>query len=826
MALSATGYDTSDFGRALVESGYIHAPLPLDTARSLEAEAAAKPVLERTILHSPQSQGRWRVRGEGSVTTDSDAVLAVSLDLSNRRATGSPNDPDYALYGHSAAVLDLKGISLENRNRIEVDILPICPGNRAVSLNLSFINANGPEGEGYNVPTGAHLIPLRNYQLNRCFLEIADFRRDAMKELSLSFSINGRDMATGDLASFRIVRVEAQTVPQTEQVSGWQPARGHIIYSMTGYDTNGRKTAVIDKSALAGTSTFEILEASSGRPAYSGRIKADTTTTGVFGLIDFSSLNIPGTYRISAAGITSEPFNIDNNSLWDPSCWKILNFIFCQRCGYPVPGVHSTCHTDLLSVHNGLYRPFAGGWHDAGDLSQQTLQTADVAFSLLELYDAKRKSNPLLAYRLREEALWGIEFVLRNRFGDGFHASSVGLLIWQDGILGSSDDIKSVRVQDISYDNYLYAAYEAFAADVLKDDDPMLAQYLAKIAAEDYAFACAKFTKSGYGGWINPYEHTFCTSESQHAATASWAASMLYKITGTQQYADDAARHARYVLDSRCDTPPGDGCPGGFFFRTPDKRSAVHFIHQSREQLYMLALTTLCRTQPSHPDYLQWHTAIEEYSQYLKFLMQFTAPYGMLPSGIYRDDEPSDSEAFFALHLFPPADAENRFKRQASSGVKVAPGYFVRRFPVWFNIFNGNLAVHTSMGKAAALCANFLHDRELIDIAREQLYWVVGKNPFAQSLIYGEGHRYPELNNFSSGNITGAIPVGIRSLGDDDTPYWPQINNACYKEVWLTSAGKWLSLIAETELYEITHETIQANLPAAGIYSLNAALGR
>ena len=129
----------------------------------------------------------------------------------------------------------------------------------------------------------------------------------------------------------------------------------------------------------------------------------------------------------------------------------------------------------------------------------------------------------------------------------------------------------------------------------------------------------------------------------------------------------------------------------------------------------------------------------------------------------------------------------------------MAPGFFVKRFPVWFNIFNGNLAIHTSMGKAAAICGNVLHDPELMTIAREQLYWIVGKNPFNQSLIYGEGARYPSLNNFSSGEIVGAMPVGIRSLGDSDEPYWPQINNACYKEVWLTSAGKWLSLVAETD---------------------------
>lgn len=120
----------------------------------------------------------------------------------------------------------------------------------------------------------------------------------------------------------------------------------------------------------------------------------------------------------------------------------------------------------------------------------------------------------------------------------------------------------------------------------------------------------------------------------------------------------------------------------------------------------------------------------------------------------------------------------------------------MKRFPVWFNIYNGNLAVHTSMGKAAAICARYLKDDVLMDIAREQLYWIVGKNPFAQSLIYGVGHRYPELNNFSSGRIVGAMPVGIRSLDDTDRPYWPQFNCACYKEVWVTSAGKWLSLVA------------------------------
>ncbi len=795
-AISLTAGAT-DFDNRLLRSGYIHEPLPPATHRSLEAEAAAKPVLDSVGL-----VGSWSAVGNfGRIERDGTAtVLKVCVNPGSRRARGPVDDPDYALYGHSGMTLTIPAQSLEAYNRLAIDIEPSCPGNRAVSLNLTFHNATGHSGPGFNPPTGAHLIHLDNYRPNRCYLEIADLKRDAVDAVTLTFSINGRDLASADSAAFRIAGVQAQRVERPEKVSGWQPDRGRIVHSMTGYAADGRKQAVADTATVAAGAPFRLV-ADDGTVAFEGRATAATTSIGSFAVLDFSSFTRPGIYRIEAAGASTEPFAIGAETLWEPSCWKVLNFIFCQRCGYAVPGVHSRCHADLMARHDGMRISYSGGWHDAGDLSQQTLQTADVAYSLLELSCAKQASNPLLAARLREEALWGLDFVLRSRFGDGHHASSVGLLIWQDGRHDSFDDINTVRVQDVAFDNFLYAAYEAYAARVLLDNDPILASHLAKVAEEDYAFACRRFARDGFGGWINPYEHTYCTGESQHMATASWAASMLYRLTGKRAYADDAARYGAYVLDCRCDTDEGHPGIKGFFYRTPQKRTPVHFIHQSRDQIFMQALTELCATQPSHPDCPRWRRAIADYASYLKALMRYTAPYGMLPAGVFSADEPTDSASFYALHLFPPSDAPEQFAAQARTGVDIGGGLFIRRFPIWFNIFNGNLAVHTSMGKSAAICARFLGDRELLDIAREQLYWTVGKNPFAQSLIYGEGYRYPDLNNFSTGRTTGAIPVGIRSLGDSDQPYWPQINNACYKEVWLTSAGKWLSLVTETELF-------------------------
>ena len=149
------------------------------------------------------------------------------------------------------------------------------------------------------------------------------------------------------------------------------------------------------------------------------------------------------------------------------------------------------------------------------------------------------------------------------------------------------------------------------------------------------------------------------------------------------------------------------------------------------------------------------------------------------------------------VDIFAPGNAQELFDCQLQSGVRIDETHYLRRFPISLSIFNGNEAIILSSGKSAALCGHYLNDEALLQIGLEQIYWTVGKNPFGQSLIYGEGYRYPSLDSFSSGEIVGEIPVGIRSFENDDVPYWPQTNNACYKEVWMTSAGRAFSLLSE-----------------------------
>lgn len=790
----------------LYKTGLIHRPLAVDTSKSYEARGWSKNVLDSISWAELGIESEnWSHQGIGNLTFSRQKAVSGSGSIrlscptyTGKRAVGPANDPDYATYGNMAAVCRMGGKNLEAYNRLVFYIYPDCEGSQVVNMNLTFVNADTKPKKGYNAPSGSHLINLVNKQWNRCFLEIDEYQRDKVVEIGFSTTLRGKDRTTGDSLVYYIDGLQCQTVEFPDKVSGWIPAVGKIVYSTTGYSSDGPKTAImaVDKGHK-GRIKFNLADASTGELVFSGESTEVATTLGRFQVLDFTSFDKAGEYLLKTAdGLSTHPFRIGER-IWEDSQWRVLNYIFCQRCGYAVPGKHGACHADLVSKHNGRSISYSGGWHDAGDLSQQTLQTGDVMFALLEAYNNQKDKNPALAARLREEAEWGLEFILKNRYGDGYHASSMGLLIWQDGITGTWDDISSVRTQNFAFDNFLYAAYESYAAMTLQDD-PMLQNYLRRVAEEDFSYALQKFEKEGFDRFAQPYEHTYNTSKSQYMATISWAASMLYKLTGKKQYAEWAAHYIQYALDCQRVEPLGDSdgiC--GFFYRDKARKSIVHNIHQSREQVYMQALELLCQTQKEHPDYARWNQGIRLYGNYLKKLMKYVQPYGMLPSGVYHAEEYKDSANFYALHLFPPTDAPALYKEQLERGVRLDKEHYIKRFPVWFNIFNGNTAVHLSTGKAAAICGRFLNDAELLNIGREQLYWTVGKNPFGQSLIYGEGYNYPQMNSFSSGEMVGEMPVGIRTLGNDDIPYWPQTNNACYKEVWVTSAGKWLSLLAE-----------------------------
>lgn len=705
-----------------------------------------------------------------------DAILLAVPTHTGKRATGPADDPDYAVYGTCSKTIPLEEHNLETWNRLSFDV--------RTDLDAGIAGVNVAIETQPHSGFGAHLVDVKGSEWQHIVYQIEELPRKNVSAIRFYTDIKGRNLSQLDTVHYEIRNLQLERTEPAEQVSGWQVAPDGIAYSMSGYLPQGSKTAIVNG---AERTPFQLTDCLTHQVVYEGETSTPATTlAGALSVADFSNFRQEGLYVLKVGRWQTKPFPIGRRAL-EGTMWKVLNFIGCQRCGEAVDGIHGKCHADVFCDHEGRSYCYGGGWHDAGDLSQQTLQTGDVAYSLLEAGQSCRQTNPQLADLLLREARHGLRQIVDTRMGGGWRASSIGLLHWTDGIAGTADDIHSVRKQHHALDNYLCAAYEAYAALTLADDS------LRRVAIEDFRFADEQFLSAGIDTFRIAMEHTYNTSAATWMAAASWSASMLYRLTGDASYADKAARYIRRTLD--CQEQKGDYA--GFFYRDESRRAIVHYIHQSREQLPVQALVALCESQPRHADYGRWKRAIELYGQYLKKIAFATQPYGMLPSGIYQTAEYADEDGFSRLHLWAPDNARELYDKQLQQGVRIDDNHYIRRFPVWFSIFNGNEAVMLSSGKAAALCGRFLRDDALLDLAREQLYWTVGKNPFRQSLIYGEGHRYASQDSFSSGEMVGEMPVGIRSLGNDDVPFYPMTNNACYKEVWLTSAGKWLSLMAE-----------------------------
>lgn len=785
----------------IINTGYVHSPLPLDYSKSFETFGLTKKVLASEMLCDMESLDKWTHKGWGSIRLTSERSKSGKSSL---RLVGQTTNPTFIGWGVGAgtsmATYDVGGANWEKYNRLHFYIYPNCEGARSIYLNLMIENDGKVKVPDKYEREGIHEINLINGQWNECFLEMSELARDKVTKISFYMEIFGKERTMGDSLKFDIDDVTLQTVENPEVVSGWMPAPNRIIYSTTGYGVESEKSAIVNIKNNNGK--FELVDSKSKAVVYNGTLNTKKTRIGNFETVDFSNFKKEGQYFIRVGNISTQPFYINKN-IWDNSAWRVLNFIFCERCGYAIPGKHGVCHSDLHAIYNGKEFPFNGGWHDAADMSQQVLQSGEIIYSLLEVAErAKQKNETQLFLRMQEEAEFGIDCILKARLGDGYRAQTWGTNLWTDGFIGTKDDSsrrRQVHVHNRAFENFVFAGIEAYASLTI-DNDPMLKENLRKVAIEDYAYAKKRFDSLGFNDLSSiggGGDHAAMASNSQYSANISFAASLMYKLTKDKFYADEAAKAIQYTLECQRIEPLNDKDKlRGFFYRDLNKKSIVHYTHQSRDQVYMQALTALCETQPNNPDYKKWADAIKIYGNYLKTIMQYVAPYGLVPSGVYNVDEVKDSVNFYKVQVGIFRGAEQDYKEQLENGVKLDDEHYLRVFPVWFS-FKGNAAVQLSTGKAAALAGKFLHDKALMNIAEQQLFWIVGKNPFGQSYIWGEGSNYPQLYTALPGETVGGIPVGMESKFNEDTPYWPQFNTATYKEVWGASAARWLSLISE-----------------------------
>ncbi|MBR6322471.1 MAG: glycoside hydrolase family 9 protein, partial [Lachnospiraceae bacterium] len=558
-----------EFRKELIESGYIRFPLPLHRERALERE-------ERKVLETAEP-----FKLSSASVTEPGRIEFVSADdktfLRLSGPTGRTFEPgkDYMESRRTAELsFAFEPADWRAYDRIAVLVKPDCPGQHSVHFRLHLKN----EGEK-PVPDpywreGSCLCSLDNGVWNPVVWDFPMLPRDYVTSFTVTVDSDGRDLTDGPEFSFVFDAFELQKTDAPLHEYGWDCAPGRIACSMGGYQLTGRKTAVCSGEIVC----FSV-ENKEGVIVYEGEAKRAETAGFSLSVLDFSALDKPGFYRIRAGACVSPFFEISEDAL-EESLWKLLNFIYCERCGFLVPGKHGKCHGDVYARHNGLILPFSGGWHDAGDMSQQTLQTGEVAEALL--LAASACDDPVFSARLFEEGLWGLEYVLRSRFGDGYRATSVGLGAWSAGFIGDDDDVE-VRVHAQAFQNFFLAGTEASAAYILREKEPMLSYKCLEAAKEDYRFAEERFRQYGVEYPIM-WEHTLGSSLSQYYAAAVRAAAAICRMEKNPEFEAEAVKYAEKLLACQ---ESGDAAPmKGYFRRSEDSPIIVHYTHQAREHCF------------------------------------------------------------------------------------------------------------------------------------------------------------------------------------------------------------------------------------------------
>ncbi|MDQ3519134.1 MAG: glycoside hydrolase family 9 protein, partial [Gemmatimonadota bacterium] len=628
---------------------------------------------------------------------------------------------------------------------------------------------------------------LENDKWQQVVWEITPLARDRITSIEIGYWVNKMLASPTDRVAFEIGRLELQRV-DPDHYEGWKVAPGRIAFSHTGYESGSRKTALASDLPAR---EFRVIRAGDGAEAkavLAKPVQTVTTPLGRYQQLDFSEVREPGSYVIHAGDLRTQPFRIDDN-VWKGTIWKTINFFFAERCGYAVPGYHGVDHKDWFATHGDQKIVMNGGWHDAGDLSQGLINTGEATYAMFALAERMMENggDTELARRLVEEAKWGLDWVLKVRFPGGHRIAFASHNLWTNGIAGDADD-RSREAKNNPNANYIAAAAEAIAYRVLKDTEPELAARSLATAEDDWRHAIAG--KEGPESWHTP---AFAASPVELAGIGILASLELHRATGRKQYADKAVELARIVVASQQKSYVGTTFPlSGFFFTGPDRDTLFHQFHRGNDQAPIVAMAKLVDAFPDHRDWMKWYSVVALYSEYQKTSARTTEPYGVLPAYVYHDREYLQLPEKGALHMA----TREAFREQVLNGMPMGGGYYLKAFPVWF-ARRGNYGLLLSQAKALSAAAHLRGDRDAAELAQVQAQWIVGRNPFVQSTMYGEGYDWAQQYSVSSGDIVGSLPVGMQSRGVTDLPYWPSQNTYVYKEVWVHPSSRWLWLMED-----------------------------
>ncbi|MEU4392460.1 glycoside hydrolase family 9 protein [Kribbella sp. NPDC023855] len=506
---------------------------------------------------------------------------------------------------------------------------------------------------------------------------------------------------------------------------------------------------------------------------------------GPWSRIPLPELLAEGTYRVRVAGdgvdVWSEPFVVGPERLQRQTMSDVLAYFKAMRSSGEIDRKDRAAR--LWGDTSGATVDARGGWLDAsGDtskfLSHLTYTSAMspqqiplCAWAMMaardELAAYRPALVPVLGARLRDEALWGADFLTRFRSPEGYFYTGIFDALTkrlEERYITAplQNSVRTPRYQ-AAYRHGAGLAIAALArASTLEDDgDHPRATYL---TAAHEAFTHLEQHNPTY-----LFDHTENLLDDYTALLAT--TELTAAEAAVSSAAAEAARRRASSVIGRYERP-GDG-PG--WFRVDG--AGRPFFHAVEPGLPVIALLRFAEVLPGAPEA---GAAREIAVRVMVDVVERTAgvvnPFGY-PRGLVQPLGGEPREGFF----FPHANET---------------GYW----------WQGENAAIASLSAAASACARLdgLSDdtrARLRVFADDQLAWIAGRNPFDSSMLQGRGRNNADYSS-DFPNLPGGIVNGVTSgwADEQDLAFLPADAPAGdawrWAEQWIPHTGWFLLAVA------------------------------
>jgi endoglucanase len=334
-----------------------------------------------------------------------------------------------------------------------------------------------------------------------------------------------------------------------------------IKVNQLGFAPLASKQALVPNLAA---STFEVIDAASGKPALRARLAAPAlwrASMETVRLADFSSLKTPGRYRIKVAGAPlSDPFNIGPNAYraLNSAALKAYHFnrsgsalearhagLYARAAGHPDDRVLVHASAASSARPEGTVLTSAKGWYDAGDYNKYIVNSGIATYTLLAAFehfpgyftkhDIGIPESGNAVPDILDEALWNLEWMLSMQDphdGGVYHKLTNQRF---DAMVMPGAAMKAPRyvVSKSTAAALDFAATMATASRVYKPFDAQLAARM--LRAAQAAWQWAEANPARY--FTNPAD--IVTGEYPDTSIddeRAWAAAELYISSGEDKY--------------------------------------------------------------------------------------------------------------------------------------------------------------------------------------------------------------------------------------------------------------------------------------------------